>query len=262
MIETIRTVWDAKASDWARRSGRPGGFWNRRLQTVADLAVRHAGSGSSLDVGCGPGVLCRMLAEAGFDIYGTDVSGNMIREAAALLGDVDPAAAARFHHDSADGIPSFPGGRKFRLVTAIGVIEYVQDRKRFVRSLSSLMEPGGVLILSNSQNKSLFVVLCIASRVLRFRPRRSWFRMIGNLARTGIWTGGHIDHAEADPVYNADDLDRLVSDAGLEVLDGIDFFGIPGLDRKPLDRTLLGRRLARRWGWNHMGVYRRPPDSM
>ena len=167
--------------------------------------------------------------------------GNMLHEAAALLEFSGEEAASRLYHNPDDPVPYFPGGKRFlRLVTAIGVIEYVQDRKRFVRGLADLMEPGGYLILSNSQNGSLFVALCIASHVLRFRPRRAWFRMIGNLARTGIWTAGYVDIEKADPAYNAGDLDRLAAEAGLEIVDGIDFFGLPGLDRNPLNRY---------WNW-------------
>ncbi len=261
MIDEVRSAWDAKASDWSRRSLIPRGYWNRRLRVITDLAVRYARACRSLDVGCGPGVLCRMLAEAGFDVHGTDVSGNMIRAAAALLEDLDPNAAVRFHHDSAAGIPSFPGGKRFGLVTAIGVLEYVEDRGRFIRGLTNFVKPGGYLILSNSENKSFFVFLCIASHVLRFRPSRAWFRMIGNLARTGIWTGGYVNYRRADAAYSADALDRLAADAGLEIVDGIDFFGLPGLDGNPLKRGHLGRRLARRWGWNHMGVYRHPSGN-
>jgi hypothetical protein len=32
---------------------------------------------------------------------------------------------------------------------------------------------------------------------------------------------------------------------------------LPGLDRDPRNRTALGTALARRWGWNHVGVYRK-----
>ena len=75
MIDAVRTAWDAKAADWAVSSRNPRGFWKRRrLRAISDLAVRHVRTGSSLDVGCGPGVFCRMLAEAGFDVHGTDVS--------------------------------------------------------------------------------------------------------------------------------------------------------------------------------------------
>ena len=261
MIDEVRTVWNAKAAGWARLSRNPRTYWNRRLRAIAGLAVHHAGSGRSLDVGCGPGTLCRMLAEAGFEAHGTDISGNMIREASALLRDLGPDAGARLHLSPGEGLPAFPAETRFRLATAIGVLEYVGDRKGFVRGLAEVLEPGGYLILSNSENKSLFVVLCIASHVLRFHLTRKWFRAFGNLARTGIWTGGFVDLSAADDVYSAAALDRLAAEAGLEIIDGIDFFGVPGFDRNPLERGHLGCRLARRWGWNHMGVYRRPADS-
>jgi 2-polyprenyl-3-methyl-5-hydroxy-6-metoxy-1,4-benzoquinol methylase len=261
MIDRVRTVWNAKAAEWARLSRNPRTYWNRRLRAIASLAVQHAGSGRALDVGCGPGTLCRMLAEAGFEAHGTDISENMIREAETLLAQLGPQAAARLHLCPKEGLPDFPDGNNFRIATAIGVLEYVEDRKAFIRGLAEIVEPGGYLILSNSENKSLFVVLCIASHVLRLHLTRKWFRDFGNLARTGIWTGGFVDLSTADDAYSAAALDRIAAEAGLEIVDGLDFFGVPGFDRNPLERGPLGRRLARRWGWNHMGVYRKPAEG-
>ena len=169
VIDIVRTAWDAKAADWARRSGNPRGFWNRRLRAISDLAVRYVRSGSSLDVGCGPGVLCRMLAEAGFDVHGTDVSGNMLHEAAALLEISDEEAASRLYHSPDDPIPFFPeeSDSVWSRPSASSSMSRIESASSVAWPISWSREE--YLILSNSQNGSLFVALCIASHVLRFR---------------------------------------------------------------------------------------------
>jgi hypothetical protein len=80
---------------------------------------------------------------------------------------------------------------------------------------------------------------------------------IRNLAATGIWSGGHVDRARADWLYSADALDALAAKLGLELVDYLDLYNLPWLDRDPRNRTALGTALARRWGWNHVGVYRK-----
>jgi len=114
---------------------------------------------------------------------------------------------------------------------------------------------------STNKIRSLCVTLAVGSRILRFRPTKKWYHTIGNLTHTGIWSGGYIDYQKGDRVYSAGALDHLASEQGLQVIDGLDFYNFSWLDRNPDRRTLLGRKLTRRWGWNHIGVYRKPETN-
>jgi len=219
---------------------------------------KHLHAGRSLDIGCGSGLLCRLLSEAGFDVYGADLSEKMVQRARALLADRLADAPQRFRVCPDGRIPYDPAKDRFDLITAIGVLQFVQERAAYLAHLAALLQPGGCLVLSNSNPRSLFVSLAVASRMLRFRPTPEWRTTIRNLARTGIWSGGHVVYERAEDIYSAAALDRLAGAAGLAPVDAVDFYylGSRWLDRDPGRRSRPGRNLARRWGWNHVGLYR------
>jgi 2-polyprenyl-3-methyl-5-hydroxy-6-metoxy-1,4-benzoquinol methylase len=87
-------------------------------------------------------------------------------------------------------LPLYPAVHQFSLITAVGVLEYISERRAFVNRLIDFLEPGGCLILGNTNNISLFITLSVGSRILRFWPTRKWYETIRNLVRTGIWSGG------------------------------------------------------------------------
>lgn len=254
----VREQWNAKADEWATFVGDQGSYWTRRLKVIAALAMKHVPLGRSLDVGCGPGLLVRLFAESDFEAHGADLSENMIQKATALLAERMPDAASRFHHCPDGGVPFDPAKDRFDLITAIGILEYITDRRGYIQKLVDILKPGGCLVLSNTNGiRSLFIILSLCSRILRFWLKDNPATM-RNLARTGIWSGGHINYEKADKIYSAEALDQLAIELGLQVVDGLDLYNFRWLDRDPECRGPLARKLARRWGWNHIGVYRKP----
>lgn len=107
--------------------------------------------GSLLDLGCGTGAWLARLQRHGFrDVLGTDCD-----EAAFGL---DGTAYRRVDLDSnfGDGI-----GRSFDVITAIEVIEHVENPAGFLREARKLVNPGGFLFVTTPN------VECIQGR-LRF----------------------------------------------------------------------------------------------
>ena len=258
LMNIVRQTWNGRADEWANFARDENNYWTRRLNAVAALASKHASLGRSLDIGCGPGLLCRLLADAGFEVNGADISENMIQKAKELLSAYIGDVEGRLYHCPDGNLPLDPAIDRFSLITAVGVLEYIPERRLFVKRLADLLEPGGCLILGNTNNVSLFIILSVGSRILRFWPTKKWYETIRNLVRTGIWSGGHMDYKKSDKIYSAEALDRLAVEQNLQVVDGLDLFYFRWLDRDPLHRSRLGRRLARHWGWNHVGVYRKP----
>lgn len=253
--------WNAKADEWAGFARNDRNYWTRRLTVIYRRVLKYIQSGRSLDIGCGPGVLVCLLTKAGFEAHGLDIAENMIAKTAEILAPFLKNPRERLHHSPDGKLPFKPSRDSFHLITALSVLEYIPDRSGFVHHLNELLAPGGYLILSNTNNRSLFVTLAVGSRILRFWPTKKWYQTIRNLIRTGIWSGGFMDYQKGDRLYNATALDRLANEQGLQVIDGLDFYNFSWLDGNPDRRSRLGQKLARRWGWNHIGVYRKPETN-
>ncbi len=117
-------------------------WWYRgRTVTVVSLA-RRAGlqpGGRVLDFGCGAGLMGATLARFG-DVYGVEASAEAIG-----FGEYS-AYAEVVQADSLDA-PDFPEG-PFELISALDVIEHVEDDAGLLRGLASLMTTGGRMIVS------------------------------------------------------------------------------------------------------------------
>jgi 2-polyprenyl-3-methyl-5-hydroxy-6-metoxy-1,4-benzoquinol methylase len=93
--------------------------------------------GSVAEIGCGYGVLLRLLCTAGYQACGCEVSGKAVEFCRAQGLDVVQGRVP--------GIP-LPHG-VFDVAIAMHVIEHVADPRGFVRELVELVRPGGALVL-------------------------------------------------------------------------------------------------------------------
>ncbi len=252
----IKNYWNGEAKRWEAFVDNKKSHWTRRSHLMIDLISKVIPShGNSLDLGCGPGVLCALLAEKGFTAHGVDISENMLSYAKARNPNLS------FAIGDERKIPF--NQMQFSLITAFGLLEYIENRQRYIQKITKMLRPGGIMLLSNSNNRSLFVLLAILSRLLRLplHPNKAWIDTINNLSHTGIWTGGKINHNRADNIYNANNLDNLAVNSGMELITSFGMFNLPFLDRKPflfsLQTHQLGRSILRKWAWNYIGVYRK-----
>lgn len=88
-VDHTRDVYDEMASEYANRiagelQGKP---LDRALLDV--FATRIVANARVCDAGCGPGHVARYLRDRGVNVYGVDVSNEMVREAARLQPDID-----------------------------------------------------------------------------------------------------------------------------------------------------------------------------
>lgn len=111
--------------------------------TMARLHVLGVGPGwNCLDVGAGTGTVSRrLLTEAGVDsVLAVDRDVRFLAER--------PVAGRRVLQADVTA-PDFAPGR-FRLVHARFVLMHLPERERLVGTLAGLVEPGGVLVLSDA----------------------------------------------------------------------------------------------------------------
>jgi ubiquinone/menaquinone biosynthesis C-methylase UbiE len=87
--ENIRENYDRVADEYARRmfhelDGKP--FDREQLMRFASSVD---GLGAVCDIGCGPGHVARFLRDAGTDVFGLDLSPQMIAQARQLSPDIE-----------------------------------------------------------------------------------------------------------------------------------------------------------------------------
>jgi SAM-dependent methyltransferase len=245
--------FEREAEYYSAVAGNAGSFLTRCNRVVADLVAGHARGRRALDVGCGAGTLSAMLAREGFEVFGCDIAENMVGEAVAHLSPMVADAPCRFRVSDQGTIPF--AGLEFDAVTAIGVLPYVQDRGVFIDDMAQLLAADGVMVVSNVNRFSLYVAWGAARQLLsrRHHGRQGSLR---RLVSTGLLTGGYVDSRTATNIASAAALDGVMTDRGFSLIAAADMFCLGNIDRYAR-RTALARMMARRFGWQHIGVYRR-----
>ena len=255
--ETLRKAWDQQAESWDEQAGRPEEYFTLRLRCVREFITRRISPCRSLDIGCANGLLSEWLALCRFDVYGVDMSEEMLERARKRLGALVPDAEHRFARAQDDSIPF--GDMEFGLITALAMLEYVPDHSRFISRLAARVSPGGFIVASLVNPRSLYVALWIVVDLRRLGPGAEWRRVAGNCLRTGFWSGGYLDPRTARQVHGAAGIVRLFRNHGFRLVDELNFYCLSRrlLDRDILHRGRAGNMLARRLGWDHVGMYQK-----
>ena len=178
--------FDALAAEWWNLSGPMQalhamnplrvGWIDHRIR--ARVQAQRGGPVRLLDIGCGAGLAAEALARLGYDVLGLDAAADTVAAAAAhAAGQGLPLA---YRVGAAEDMVA--EGARFPIVTALEVIEHVTDPAAFLRLLSQLVEPGGLLFIStlNRTLRSLAVAKLGAEYVLRLLPvgTHDWRRFV------------------------------------------------------------------------------------
>src|SRR5262249_51637012 len=92
-----------------------------------------------LDVGCGAGYFSRLMAEAGADVTGVDISPNMIAEARVVGG-------ANYEVADAEALPFSPAS--FDIATSCMALQDMPHPDLALRSVHAVLRPGGRFVAS------------------------------------------------------------------------------------------------------------------
>lgn len=171
--------FSALAAEWWNPKG-PFGALHRlnpvRLQYIRDLALKHFArvarkpldGVTTLDLGCGGGLVSAPLARMGAKLTAIDASAEAIGAASAYAEqaglDID------FQNTTAEALVD--AGAQFALVTALEIVEHVSDVNGFLSAASRLVAPGGLLVVStiNRTTKARALAITGAERILKWAP--------------------------------------------------------------------------------------------
>ncbi len=119
-----------------------------------------------LDAGCGVGAHSARLARRGFNVQAIDFSANVLEQARSNLQAQGLIGQVQLQRESLTEL-SFPDG-SFPTILCWGVIMHVPHVDQAVTELARVLAPGGTLVVSESNMRSLqSVAFRIAKRILR-----------------------------------------------------------------------------------------------
>ena len=134
--------WVLSAAPWIARMGETGDFSRKHVldTPMMDLAMAAAPA-NALDVGCGEGRFCRMLAARGVRTVGLDPVPEMIDAAQARHQEGD------YQIGFAEDIPA--ADHMFDLVVSYLTLIDIDDAQKAISEMARVLRPGGALLIAN-----------------------------------------------------------------------------------------------------------------
>ena len=121
---------------------------NSHMELLGDWIQLHKGRTTTLlDVGCGGGQFSKAAQDAGFVVYGIDADERMIETTGMKIGGMWVNRQL-----IGDDIP-VGWHQAFDYVTSFQVIEHMEDPKKAIHWIWSLLQPGGCFVGSVPNNK-------------------------------------------------------------------------------------------------------------
>jgi 2-polyprenyl-6-hydroxyphenyl methylase/3-demethylubiquinone-9 3-methyltransferase len=122
-----------------------------------------------LDIGCGGGFLTESLARLGASVLGADATVENIKTASSHLHH-KLKHLVEYRHCTAESLVDEP--ERFDTVTALEIIEHVNDPHEFVSTISKLVKPNGLIFISTINRTQLARILTIgiAEHILGWVP--------------------------------------------------------------------------------------------
>jgi ubiquinone/menaquinone biosynthesis C-methylase UbiE len=162
--------------------------FDRYARDLVERARPFGPSDRILDLGCGTGIVARVLRErlgGGARLVGVDISGAMIAKARSLAPEIEWVQA------SAAALP-FPD-RSFEVVLSQQMLQFCPDRRAALREVRRVLTPGGRLVAST----------------WRPRPLQPVYDALGLLAERHLGPSSDLRWS-----LDAEELGALLTDAG------------------------------------------------
>lgn len=219
----------------------------RQVARLCELLALPHGS-RVLDLACGQGRHAHLLAEAGFDVDGVDLSRDMLRSAKAR----GTGKTLRYRRGDMRRLPLL-WRRRFdgvvNLFTSFGFFDDPADDARVIAQVARVLKPGGVFVWQGGNRDAL------TERFLkgdewetadgtRVAQARRFEPLSGFLTLTSTWTKGRRVERRMHRIrlYTATHLAALMRERGLEVTAAYDGFDEGPLTKRSHEMLLVARR--------------------
>jgi 2-polyprenyl-3-methyl-5-hydroxy-6-metoxy-1,4-benzoquinol methylase len=167
--------------------------FRRQLEWIGRLREATIGS-RLLDVGCGLGYLVKVALDYGFDAYGLDISPKAVYHARELVGD------RRIYLGTLENMHVKEG--ELNLITAMNVIEHMENPSAFVQMCHRILSQGGILLMETPTSDGL----------LHQMNKRAYDISQGKVVWPSIGPRGH------KYLFNARSMTLLLQRQGFKVL--------------------------------------------
>ncbi len=145
----------------------PEGF-SFRMRREGVLRVLPDGEGKRvLDIAGGPGVMIAGLRKKGYEVDCVDAAPEMVALAAQ-----EARGDAKVHTHVEDVLALSYKNGTFDALTAMGLVEYLDDQDRAMREMARVLKPGGVAIITFPNRYSLWRFWAATLRTV-FYPLRT-----------------------------------------------------------------------------------------
>ncbi len=233
-----------------------------RAQVARLLEVLALPAGARvLDLACGQGRHAQLLAAAGFQVTGLDLSRPLLRlarEAARAAGIPTSVRrggqgpALRYHHGDMRRPPALWRGRfdaVVNLFTSFGFFDDPADDARVIWEVARVLRRGGTFVWQGGSRDGVMARFLgedrwtspdgtAVAQVREFDP------LTGFLTIRSTWTRGRVVEQRAHRIrlYTADRLAAMMRDEGLTVVAAYDGFTDAPLHRRASEMLLVARK--------------------
>ena len=153
--ERVKSFFEKDAQDYLDAYRKGAGVrsipFTRREKAVKEMF--HWKDARVLDVGSGPGIFTGWLLDRGCEVWTLDIAREMVHLAQVSVAGHEREDKSFFVQGSILELP-FPD-KFFNAGLCVGVVEYIENLEQALKELARCLSPGGHLIITGPNGKSL-----------------------------------------------------------------------------------------------------------
>ena len=147
LLET-RRAFDGVAAEYHRSNAENPTLCEMRRRVLSALMRRVPIGAHVLELGCGPGTDCEVLARSGYSVTAIDWSPAMVEEARRRIATAGLADRVEIRHTGIHELGTLPMTAYDAVYSNFGPLNCVPDIVDVARQISARLRPGGNLVAS------------------------------------------------------------------------------------------------------------------